>query len=154
MKKEDELFRQLTDLLKDTQAGKVRWDVKCQKTEYNDKAKKPVEKDAEGVEWTVDECFVSYYCLYKGKEFLMITYEMIHSAGDKVRTTNMIFLPPLGIRFFDVNTLLPYAVEVNQMLSYQAHMLWLSCVETYRNHPDRIAFDMSERTLSIEEETK
>ena len=27
----------------------------------------------------------------------------------------MVFLPPLGIRYFDIHTLLPYAVEADQM---------------------------------------
>ena len=33
----------------------------------------------------------------------MITYEMIHTAGDKDRQLTF-FLPPLGIRYFDIST--------------------------------------------------
>ena len=106
--KVEELFKQLVDMEKDTKFGRIHWDIKCQTTEYNDASSKPqIEED--GIFWTVDEVYVSYHCEYKGKEFLMITYEMIHTAGDAVKTTNMVFLPPLGIRYFDINTLLPYS---------------------------------------------
>ena len=110
MKKEDELLKQLMDMTKDTKSGKLKWEVKCQTTEYNDPSSKPQVKE-EDVFWTVDECYVSFYCEYKGKEFLMITYEMLHTAGDKTKSTNLIFLPPLGIRYFDIHTLLPYSVD-------------------------------------------
>ena len=68
--------------------------ISVQTTENNEVSEKPVEVE-DGVSWTIDECYVSYYCKYKGQDFLMITYEMIKTAGDKVHTTNMIFLPPL-----------------------------------------------------------
>ena len=75
MKKEDELLRDLTEMIKDTQKGALKWKVTAQTTEYNDESQKPKVTE-EGVEWTVDECYVSYYCKYQGEEFLMITYEM------------------------------------------------------------------------------
>ena len=150
MKREDELLKQLMDMTTDTKVGKIRWDIKCQTTEYNDVASKPqVMEDA--IAWTVDECYVSYYCEYKGKEFLMITYEMIHTAEDKVKTTNLIFLPPLGIRYFDIHTLLPYAVETSNMLSYQVQSLWNLLLDMYKKNPDSVALDVSERVLTIED---
>ena len=150
MKREEELLKQLMDMTKDTKAGKIHWDIKCQTTEYNDPASKPqVEED--DILWTVDECYVSYYCEYKGKEFLMITYEMLHTAGDKVKTTNLVFLPPLGIRFFDIHTLLPYAVENSNMLSYQVQSLWNLLLDMYKANPDSVALDVSERVLTIED---
>ena len=151
MKKEAELVKQLTDMAKDTKMGKIKWDVKCQNTEYNDAETKPqVEED--GVLWTVDECYVSYHCEYKGAEFLMITYEMIHTAGDMTKTTNLVFLPPLGIRYFDVHTLLPYAIETTNILSYQAQSLWKLLLEMYKANPNSVALDVSERVLTIEDE--
>ena len=150
MKKEDELLKQLMDMIKDTKAGKIKWDVKCQTTEYNDPATKPQVME-DDVLWTVDECYVSFYCEYKGKEFLMITYEMLHTAEDKVKTTNLIFLPPLGIRYFDINTLLPYSVENNNMLSYQVKSLWNMLLEMYKANPASVALDVSERVLTIED---
>lgn len=150
MKKEDELLKQLMDMNKDTKAGKIKWDVKCQTTEYNDPATKPQVME-DDILWTVDECYVSFYCEYKGKEFLMITYEMLHTAEDKVKTTNLIFLPPLGIRYFDINTLLSYSVENNNMLSYQVKSLWNMLLEMYKANPASVALDVSERVLTIED---
>lgn len=150
MKKEAELLKQLQDMIKDTKSGKIRWDVKCQTTEYNDPASKPQVME-DDILWTVDECYVSYYCEYKGKEFLMITYEMIHTAGDKVKTTNLVFLPPLGIRYFDIHTLLPYSVETSNMLSYQVQTLWKMLLAMYKTNPASVALDVSERLLTIED---
>lgn len=150
MKKEDELLKQLMDMAKDTKAGKLKWDVKCQTTEYNDPATKPQVME-DDILWTVDECYVSFYCEYKGKEFLMITYEMVHTAGDKVKTMNLIFLPPLGIRYFDIHTLLPYSVEANNMLSYQVKNLWTMLLDMYKANPASVALDVSERVLTIED---
>ncbi len=151
MKKQSELLRELTELIKDTKAGRIHWDIKCQTTEYNDVKEKPVVEE-DGIMWTVDECYVSYYCEYKGQEFLMISYEMIHTNEDKKKTTNLIFTPPLGIRYFDINTLLPYAVEASQVLTYEVHMLWLTILEVYKTSPELIVFDASERKLIIEED--
>lgn len=150
MKREEELIKQLTEMAKDTKQGKVAWEVICQTTEYNDLATKPqVEED--GCLWTVDECYVSYHCEYRGKEFLMITYEMIRTAGGNVKTTNLVFMPPLGIRYFDIHTLLPYAVENSNMLSYQVQALWKLLVEMYKENPNSVKFDASERVLTIED---
>lgn len=99
MKRPEELSHMLTEMYNDTKDGKIHWNISVQTTENNEVSEKPVEVE-DGVSWTIDECYVSYYCKYKGQDFLMITYEMIKTAGDKVHTTNMIFLPPLGIRVF------------------------------------------------------
>jgi hypothetical protein len=151
MKKQEELIRELADMVKETKAGKLHWKVECQTTEYNPVEEKPVVEE-ESTSWIVDECYVSYYCEYKGKEFLMISYEMIHSAGDRKKTTNLVFLPPLGIRVFDIHTLLPYAVETSQMLAYNVHMLWLTILEEYRKKPEQIELKVDERKLTIEGE--
>lgn len=150
MKREEELLKQLSEMVKDTKMGKIQWDVKCQTTEYNDPESKPVVEDEDAV-WTVDECYVSYYCEYKGKEFLMITYEMIHTAGSQIKTTNLVFLPPLGVRFFDIHTLLPYSVEANNMLTYQIHTLWEMLLEMHKANPNSVALDVTERVLTIED---
>ncbi|MBR4026188.1 MAG: hypothetical protein IKJ01_01350 [Lachnospiraceae bacterium] len=151
--RKEELLKQLTDMVRDTKLGKIHWEVKYQTTEYNDLKDKPTE-ESDGEVWTVDECFVSYYCEYKGKEFLMITYEMIHSAFRKQKTTNLIFLPLLGIRYFDVHVLLPYAVEASQMLIYQVHALWEILLEKYKKNPESVSFDVSPRVLTIKDENK
>ena len=150
MKKEAELVRQLADMVKDTKMGKIKWEVICQTTEYNDAESKP-KTEEDGVLWTVDECYVSYHCMYKGEEFLMITYEMIHTAGTQTKTTNLVFLPPLGIRYFDVHTLLPYSVETTNMLSYQVQSLWKLLLDMYKANPESVKLDVSERVLTIED---
>jgi hypothetical protein len=152
MSKENELLRKLPELVKETKAGKIFWDVECQTTEYNAPEEKPVVTEEDGNEWTVDECFVSYHCEYRGSEFLLITYEMIHSRDGKNKTTNLIFLPPLGIRFFDIHSLLPYAVEADQMLTYQVHLLWLAILELKKANPDAVNLAVDERKLTIEDD--
>ncbi|MDD6505761.1 MAG: hypothetical protein PUF45_10055 [Lachnospiraceae bacterium] len=153
MKKENDLMRQLGDLVKDTKAGKIHWRVNVSTTEYNDPANKP-KIQAEGENWTVDECYVSYYCEYHGQEFLMISYEMISQAGSKQKTTNMIFLPPLGIRVFDLSTLMPYSAQASQMLTYSVHNLWLTILETKKAHPELVQLDADERVLTIDDLTQ
>ena len=108
-KKEEQLVRKVTDMIQKTREGKLHWDIQCQTTEYNDPAKKPVETE-EGETWVIDECFVSYHCMDQEKEFLLVSYEQIYTCGEKKKSCNLIFLPPLGIRFFDVDVLAPYAV--------------------------------------------
>ena len=90
MKKEDELLKELTDMVKETKKGQIKWKLSCQTTEYNDEAVKPTVTE-DGITWTVDECYVSYECTYKGSDFVMITYEMIHTAGDKDRQPTLFF---------------------------------------------------------------
>lgn len=148
--KKEELLKVLTDMTKDTKAGKIAWEVICQTTEYNAPESKPVIEE-EGTMWTVDECYVSYHCEYKGKEFFMITYEMLHTNANAVKTTNLVFLPPLGIRYFDINTLLPYAVEANNMLTYQIKTLWETLLAMYKANPASVKLDVSERVLTIED---
>lgn len=151
MKKEDELVKQLTEMIKDTKSGKITWNIECQTTEYNDPATKPVVEE-EGMKWKVDECYVSYHCEYKNKEFLMISYEMIHQCDSKLKSTNLIFLPPLGIRFFDIHTLLPYSVEASQLLTYHVHMLWQTILDLYKKESKNINLSISDRTLTIDDE--
>ena len=81
---------------------------------------------------------MSYECTYKGSDFVMITYEMIHAAGDKRQTTNLVFLPPLGIRYFDI-------------LTYEIHTLWLLLLEMYKSDNTSVELDASSRELMIEE---
>lgn len=151
MKKKNELMRELTDLVKETKAGRIQWKIEVSTTEYNRPEDKVTIID-NGTSWTSDECFVSYYCQYKGSEFLMITYEMINSAGPQKKTTNLVFLPPLGVRVFDLHSLLPYAVEADQMLVYNVHMLWLTILEEQKKQPDKIKIDANERKLTLDQD--
>ena len=151
MKKKEELIRDITNMVKETKAGKLTWDILCQTTEYQPTENKPVVRE-DDIDWIVDECYVSYYCKYRGQEFLMITYEMIHSAKDKTKSTNLVFLPPLGIRYFDINTLLPYSVELDQVLLYHVHTLWETVLALHKERPELVKLDADERVLTIEED--
>lgn len=148
--KKAELLREITNLGKETKAGKIRWDLQCQTTEFQPQEEKPVVED-DGRQWLVDECYVSYHCEYRGKEFLMITYEMLHTSGEQQKTTNLVFVPPLGIRIFDIHVLMNYAVEADQVLVYEIRMLWLTLLELYRSNPQLVKIDADERVLTIEE---
>lgn len=142
MRKEDELQHKMSDLLKETQAGRLVWDLQLKTTEYSDAAEKQTQ-EIDGETWTVDECFVSYHCLYRGGEFLMITYERICTNGPKSHSTNLIFLPPLGIRVFDLDRLAPYAVSANQLLTYSVHMLWLALLAEYKKNPEHVTLSVT-----------
>lgn len=149
MKKSAELLKKLPDLVKETKENKLQWKIEFQTTEYNDPSEKPTEQ-IDGKDWLLDECFVSYHCEYKGKEFLLITYEQIASFEDKKKSYNLAFVPPLGNRFFDVDLLAPYAVELDQMLAYEIHMLWLTILEKLKEHSKNITIDVSSRDSAVE----
>ena len=149
MKKSAELLKKLPDLVKETKENKLQWKIEFQTTEYNDPSEKPTEQ-IDGKDWLLDECFVSYHCEYKGKEFLLITYEQIASFEAKKKSYNLAFVPPLGNRFFDVDLLAPYAVELDQMLAYEIHMLWLTILEKLKEHSKNITIDVSPRDTAVE----
>lgn len=149
MKKSAELLKKLPDLVKETKENKLQWKIEFQTTEYNDPSEKPTEQ-IDGKDWLLDECFVSYHCEYKGKDFLLITYEQIASFEDKKKSYNLAFVPPLGNRFFDVDLLAPYAVELDQMLAYEIHMLWLTILEKLKAHSKNITIDVSPRDSAVE----
>lgn len=149
MKKSAELLKKLPDLVKETKENKLQWKIEFQTTEYNDPSEKPTEQ-IDGKDWLLDECFVSYHCEYKGKEFLLITYEQIASFEDKKKSYNLAFVPPLGNHFFDVDLLAPYAVELDQMLAYEIHMLWLAILEKLKEHSKNITIDVSPRDSAVE----
>lgn len=149
MKKSAELLKKLPDLVKETKENKLQWKIEFQTTEYNDPSEKPTEQ-IDGKDWLLDECFVSYHCEYKGKDFLLITYEQIASFEDKKKSYNLAFVPPLGNRFFDVDLLAPYAVELDQILAYEIHMLWLTILEKLKEHLKNITIDVSPRDSAVE----
>ena len=81
----------------------------------------------------------------------MITYEMIKTAGERVVTSNMVFLPPLGIRFFDLRTLLPYSIEVSNVLLEQIHQLWVLLFDMYKVDRGSIYLNVRPGVLKIED---
>jgi hypothetical protein len=150
MKKEEALSKELTELYQETKDGKIFWNLSVQTTEHNPPEQKPKETE-DGIVWTVDECYVAYDCSYKGKDFHMITYEMIKTAEDKVTTTNLIFLPDEGMRYFNLHTLLPHSVTASATLISQVHNLWELLLQMYKNNPESVGLSVSEGTLVIED---
>ena len=150
MKKPEELSHLLNEMYKETKEGKIRWSVQVQTTEHNDSASKPVEVE-DGISWTVDECYVAYVCNYKGQDFCMITYELIKTAGNKVQTTNLVFMPPMGIRAFHLQTLLPYAIQASNVLANQIHNLWELLLVMYKADKTSVYLDVNPATLVIED---
>ncbi len=151
MKKPEELNRLLTEMYRDTRAGKLHWNLQVKTTEHNNPAEKPVEIE-DGIAWTIDECYAAYECKYKGEDFCMITYEMIKTAGEKVMTTNLIFLPPMGIRVFHLQTLLPYAIPASHILANQIHKLWELLLMQYKADKTSVHLDVIPGTLTIVED--
>ena len=150
MKKPEELSHQLTEMYKETKEGKLHWSLQVQTTEHNEASKKPVEVE-DGVSWTIDECYASYVCQYRGQDFCMITYELIKTAGGKVQTTNFLFLPPMGIRAFHLQTLLPYSIPISNVLANQIHNLWELLLQQYKADHTSVNLDVLRGTLTIED---
>lgn len=148
--KQEELIRKISELTAETKAGKIRWSVEVQTTEANDPADKPKEVE-HGVEWTIDECYVSYYCKYRNTDFCMITYEMLKTAGDEVTSSNMVFVPPLGVRYFDLRTLLPYSLQVSAVLLEQIHQLWIILMDMHQADKGSIYLDVRRGKMTIED---
>jgi len=151
LKLDNHFVQQIQNMIHDTKSGILHWQIDCSTTEYNATETKPVEV-IEGKSYTVDECYVSYYTKYNDKEFLMITYEMMHQAKDDVKSMNLVFLPPLGNRFFDVSLLLPYAVEADQIVTYHIHMLWETILASYKANEGLVTLNVDPRQLTIEDE--
>ena len=81
----------------------------------------------------------------------MITYELIKNSGEKTATSNMVFLPPLGVRFFDLHVLLPHSVETSAVLLDQIHQLWVLLLEQYKVDRSSLYLDVRPGTLRIED---
>lgn len=123
--------------------------MEVQTTEGNEE-KYTVEE--EGQTWVVDECYVSYVCEYRGKEFCMITYEMIKTSGAQVRTINYVFLPPLGVRLFSLHTLLEHSIKADAVLLSQIHVLWVLLMELVKKGNGQVECYISQADVNIEDD--
>ena len=121
--KADTLAHEVNDMIKQTKGGHMKWNVEVHTTDGNPVEEK-VHVQEDGKEWIVDECFTSFSCEYQRQDFCMITYEIVKTSGDKVKSTNMVFLPPAFQRVFDLNMLVSHAVDMNQNLAIVLHNLW------------------------------
>jgi len=148
--KEEELIKKLKNLMEDTSKGKIKWDVLVQTTEYNEE--KYTEKDDDGVEWTIDECYVNYYTEDVEPTFNMITYEMIRSNGSETHTTSFVFFPPTGIRYFNLRTLFPHSIKADSMVTQSIHMLWNMILEKSKKGDPNIKLDANYSEVSIQDD--
>ena len=131
-----QLANSLDEMMKDTKRGHLNWSMQVETTDDLDASlKETLEQD--GVEWLVDECFVEYACTWRGQDFCMISYEHVLTHADQTRMTCLIFLPPLGMRFFDVAELAPYAIENDAYVSNKVHLIFEMLLELYRTDPSR-----------------
>ncbi len=137
----------LTDMLKETNQGHLKWRLEAATSEYRDEQEKPT-VEADGKTWTVDECYVAYSCEFRGKEFSMITYENIEKSGEAVRSINMVFLPPLGVRIFHLGELSSYAVETSAVLVDKVHRLWETLLGMYRDGSKNVTINAREIAVS------
>lgn len=130
------LMNCLDEMMKETKRGHLNWSMQIETTDDLDASLKE-RLTQDGVEWLVDECFVEYSCTFKGQDFCMISYEHVLTHETQTRMTCLIFLPPLGIRFFDVAELAPYAVTADARLTGRVHMLFEMLLALYRTDPAR-----------------
>lgn len=147
--KPEELLQTLTKMIKETKEGRLKWRLTVQTTEGNEE-KYTVEE--EGKVWIVDECYVSYDCTFQGKDFCMITYEMIRTWKDKIRSVNYIFLPPLGVRLFSLHTLLEYSIKADAVLVSQIHVLWKTLMKLVQENSGQVEFKITQAAVNIEED--
>lgn len=139
----DNLSVILEDMLKETANRKIKWRVEVATSEYQNQENKPV-VEADGTTWTVDECYVAYCCEFRGNEFSMITYENMEHSGEAMRTTNLIFLPPIAMRVFHLDELAPYALEATAPLVDKIHHLWEMLLKMHQADPNSVVIDARE----------
>ena len=117
------LASMLDDMIRETKKGHLNWLLEMQSTDELDASVKQILQE-DGKDWTVDECFVSFSCRFRGKDQLFITYEHIKQCNGQMRSENLLFMPPMDVRFFDVGILSPYIVDGNAVIFDKFHQLW------------------------------
>jgi hypothetical protein len=131
-----QLANTLDEMMKETKRGHLNWSLQIESTDDLDASLKDTITEND-MEWLVDECFVAYSCTFKGQDFCMISYEHVLTHADQTRMTCLIFLPPLGMRFFDVEKLLPYAIDADAYISNKVHQLFDQLWELYHTDKSR-----------------
>ena len=137
MIKTKQLADQVEELVKETKKNGLTWKMQIETTDDLDADMKEKLETEEG-DYIVDECFVSYECVYKKKEFRMISYERILTKDDTVKSNALIFLPPEGLRYFDVAVLAPYAVDNDALLSDRVHNLFKTLIDLHNEGSDQV----------------
>ena len=99
-------------------------------------------EDEVGMNNTVD--------IYFEEDDVTETYKLVTTVRSNSLKNLISRESPLGIRFFDVDVLAPYAVEADQMLVYEVHMLWLAVLEQYKKDPQSMELDVTGRELVLQ----
>jgi hypothetical protein len=138
---------QLDDLIALTKKGTQEWDVTVQTTEHmEDSLKDHIEED--GKVWTIDECYTNFTCKYLGSPFHLISYELLKTSGDEVKSNNLLFMAPDAMRIFQLDYLAPFNVQNSPVLTEKLHTLWLLILEGVKSGNKKIRLDASEPPLS------
>ncbi|MGN0342401.1 MAG: hypothetical protein ACI4DO_06365 [Roseburia sp.] len=137
------LVNQLEQMRQETAKGGLKWNLEILTSEYKPQGEKTV-VEADGKQWMVDEIYVDYHCVYHKEEFAMITYENVETSGEEVRSTNMVYLPPLGVRCFSMEQLAPYSVQTTSALIQAIHQLWTTILAARKQNPDQIVINANE----------
>ena len=125
------LTAKLDDMLKDTKSKHLKWRLEIETSEYEPQDKKLVIKEG-NQEWLMNECYICFSCKFHEEDFAMITYEDIETCEKETRSLNMVFLPPVSMRLFDVNTLAPYSIPANSVLTSKIHSLYETLLSLYK----------------------
>lgn len=132
-----QLAATLDDMMKETKRGNLNWKMMIETTDDLDVSLKE-KVTIDDTEWIVDECFVEYQCTYRKQDFCMISYEHVLTCGNRTQMTCMIYLPPLGMRYFDIDKLAPYAIVADAYVSNRVHQLWDMLMALYRTDSSRM----------------
>lgn len=131
------LTAKLEDMLKDTKNKRLKWRLEIETSEYEPEDQKIVVKEGDK-EWLMNECYICFSCTYRGEDFAMITYEDIETCGKETRSLNMVFLPPIAMRLFDVNALAPYSITANAVLIAKIHTLYETLLALYKENNNNV----------------
>ncbi len=138
MIKPKQLADKLDILIKETNKNGLKWKMQIETTDDLSEDLKEKLETEEG-EYIIDECFVSYECTCQRQEFRMISYEHVMRRGDTTRMTALIFMPPEGLRYFDVAVMAPYAVDNSSMLSGKVHNLFDTLMKLHAAGSDQVS---------------
>ena len=145
--KPESLATELDDLISMTKKGTQKWNITMQTTEKMEDTLKDHITDDDGKIWCIDECYTDFSCTYLGNPFHLISYENIQTCGSNVKSNNLLFIAPDGMRRFQLDFLAPYNIQNSAVLTYKVHDLWTLALAEYKKGNSKINFTVSEPSL-------
>ena len=67
---------------------------------------------------------------------------LIETYEKETRSLTMVFLPPVAMRLFDVNTLAPYCISTNAVLTSKIHTLYETLLALYKEDKNNVTIIM------------